>query len=289
MRILMVHGIAQGGRDKEELTRTWIDTLKEGFGKARRPWPANLTFDFPYYGDTLDAFVAQAALPTPADVVTKGPGQNQDFEKFMQSALDQMQASGGISDADVRDQLPPSASQEKGIQNWGWVQALARVIDNRLTPASSFTIELFLREVFLYIARRKVTEAIDALVAEKITAEPTVVIGHSLGSVVAYNVLKAHRARMDLRRFLTVGSPLGLRAISSKLGVVQNVADPAGWFNAYDDADIVALNPLDAKWFPARPKISNYGKVTNRTDNRHGIVGYLNDAEVAAQVAAALV
>jgi hypothetical protein len=284
----MVHGIAQGGRNDDELRRIWIETLQEGFDKARKPWPEGVTFDFPYYGDKLDDYVAQANLPTPATVQAKGPGQNLDFEKFMQSALDQMQAEGGISDAQVRDQLPPGGSQEKGIQNWGWVQAIARVIDNRLTPASNFTIELFLREVFLYIARRPVADAINALVAEKLTAEPTIVIGHSLGSVVAYNVLKAHRSRLDVRRFITVGSPLGLRAISSKLGVASNVADPAGWFNAYDKRDIVALNKLDNSWFPVQPKITNHGKVKNNTDNRHGIIGYLNDARVAAEVAAAM-
>ena len=288
MRILMVHGIAQGGRDENELKQIWIETLQEGFDMANKPWPKVVSVDFPYYGDMLDAFVAQANLPTPASVQAKGPGQNLDFEKFMQSALDQMKVAGRISDDQVRNQLPANGSQEKGIQNWGWVQAIARVIDNRLTPASNFTIELFLREVFLYIARRQVADAINAVVAQRLTAEPTIVIGHSLGSVVAYNVLQAHRSQIDLRRFITVGSPLGLRAISSKLGVASNVADPVGWFNAYDDADIVALNPLDKTWFPVRPKITNHGKVNNNTDNHHGIVGYLNDAMVAAQVAVAL-
>ena len=288
MRILMVHGIAQGGRDAKELEKIWVETLQEGFDAAVQRWPARLDFDFPYYGDTLDGFVAQARLPTPAGVVAKGPGQNLDFEKFMQSALDQLQASGGIPDQDVRELMDPAASQEKGVQNWGWVQAIARVIDNRLTPASNFTIEAFLREVFLYVSRREVADAINAIVEVKLTSEPTIVIGHSLGSVVAYKVIKAHRRAVDLRRFITVGSPLGLRAVSGKLGVVENIASPAAWYNAYDERDIVALNPLDGKWFPVRPKIVNNHQVDNNTDNRHGIIGYLNDRNVAAQVAAAL-
>ena len=55
-----------------------------------------------------------------------------------------------------------------------------------------------------------------------------------------------------------------------------------------DDRDIVALNPLDAEYFPADPSIVNNDRVRNKTDNRHGIVGYLNDREVAAQIAAAV-
>lgn len=288
MRILMVHGIAQGGRKPSELETIWVETLQEGFHLADKRWPATLKIDFPYYGDKLDELVARSKLPKAADVVAKGPGQNLDFEKFMQSALDQIQQTAAITDATVRAQMDPEASQEKGIQNWGWVQAIARVIDNRLTPASNFTIEKFLREVFVYIARPADAKAIDGIVAAKLTTEPTIVVGHSLGSVVAYNVLKSQRGRLDLRGFVTVGSPLGLRAISAKLGVVENVASPAAWYNAYDERDIVALNPLAKPWFPVKPKVVNNNKVRNNTENRHGIIGYLDDKEVAAQVAAAL-
>lgn len=288
MRILMVHGIAQGGRKPSDLETIWVETLQEGFHLAGKPWPATVKIDFPYYGDKLDELVAQSKLPTPADLVAKGPGQNLDFEKFMQSALDQMQQTAAIPDATVRAQMDPAASQEKGIQNWSWVQAIARVIDNRLTLASNFTIEKFLREVFVYIARPADAKAIDAIVAAKLTAEPTLVVGHSLGSVVAYNVLKSQRSSLDLRGFVTVGSPLGLRAISAKLGVVENVASPAAWYNAYDERDIVALNPLAKPWFAVKPKIVNNNKVKNNTENRHGIINYLDDKEVAAQVAAAL-
>jgi hypothetical protein len=287
MRLLLVHGIAQGGRDAAQLQQIWVETLQEGFDAAGVPWPSPLHIDFPYYGDTLDAFVAQAALPTPEGVATKGPGQNLAFEQFMQSALEQLQTTAALSEAEVRAQLAPGTSQEKGLQNWAWVQAIARAIDHRLSGASSLAIQGFLREVYLYTSKREVTDTINALVAAKLTSEPTVVIGHSLGSVVAYNTIKAHRARLDLRRFITVGSPLGLRAISSKLGVVENVAHPAPWYNAYDERDIVAINPLNAKWFPVRPKIANHNGVNNNTNNRHGIVGYLNDANVAAQVAQA--
>lgn len=288
MRILMVHGIAQGGRKPGDLETIWAETLQEGFHLARKPWPVTVKIDFPYYGDALDALVAQSKLPTPADVVAKGRGQNLDFEKFMQSTLEQMQQTASIPDTDVRAQMDPAASQEKGIQNWGWVQAIARVIDNRLTPASNFTIEKFLREVFVYIARPANAKVIDDIVVAKLTAEPTLVIGHSLGSVVAYNVIKRQRRTVDLRGFVTVGSPLGLRAVSVKLGVAENVASPVSWYNAYDERDIVALNPLVKPWFPVDPKIVNNNQVKNNTDNRHGIVGYLGDKQIVAQVAAAL-
>jgi pimeloyl-ACP methyl ester carboxylesterase len=205
----------------------------------------------------------------------------------MQSALGEIQEKSDITDAEVRANMDPTAPQEKGVQNWGWVQAIARAIDNRLTRTSSFTIERFLRDVFLYISRRDVQRRIDEIVEAKLTAEPTIVVGHSLGSVVAYNVVRRNRQSIDLRKFITVGSPLGLRAISSKLGVPENPAGADGWYNAYDERDIVALNPLDNVYFPANPSIVNNNRDRNKTDNRHGIIGYLNDRDVAEQIAAA--
>lgn len=288
MRILMIHGRAQGGLVADDLKSTWVDTLEEGFRAAGKPWPGALEVDFPYYADTLDRLAAQADLPTPADVVAKGPGQNRQYEEFLQSALGEIQEKSTITDAEVQANLPPGVPQEKGVQNWGWVQAIARTIDNRWRGAASFTIEKLLRDVFLYVTHRDVERQIDAIVEGKLTGEPTIVVGHSLGSVVAYKVVMKNRRVLDLCKLITVGSPLGLRAISSKLGVPENPAGEEGWYNAYDERDIVALNPLDDTYFPAEPAIVNFNQVRNETDNRHGIVGYLNDRDVAAQIAAAL-
>ena len=65
---------------------------------------------------------------------------------------------------------------------------------------------------------------------------------------------------------------------------------PAGvgvWFNAMDPDDVVSLYPLEPPHFPVTP-IENYTEVDNQTPNQHGIVGYLNDSEVAKRIHAAL-
>ena len=51
----------------------------------------------------------------------------------------------------------------------------------------------------------------------------------------------------------------------------------------------MALNPLDSDYFPADPEIINYDGVDNQTENRHGIIGYLNDANVARHIAEVLI
>ncbi len=288
MRILMIHGRAQGGKDPDELKATWIDTLKQGFQAAGIPLPDNIEFDFPFYADKLDQYTEQASLPTPDEVVTKGPGQDREFEQFMQSVLDEMKNRAAISDDDVAAEMDDGDVQEKGIQNWGWVQAIARVIDKHLIGASDFTIETFLKDVFLYVNKPAVSRGINKIVEEKLTDEPTIVIGHSLGSVVGYKCIMDNLDKLKLVKYITIGCPLGIKAISSKLGLLQNPGGANGWYNAYDERDVVALNPLNNTYFPTDPAIVNNNGVDNQTDNRHGIIGYLNDAEVAKQIAAAL-
>jgi hypothetical protein len=52
--------------------------------------------------------------------------------------------------------------------------------------------------------------------------------------------------------------------------------------------DVVALYPLDKNNFPIQPAIDNNAAVRNKTDNRHGIAGYLDDPNVAKRIVQAL-
>lgn len=288
MRLLFVHGRGQGGKNAEELKQTWIDTLRLGYKDADIPFPEPLTVDFPYYGDALDERVRLSNLPLPRTIVPKGDGDADPYEEFLRGALKDMQRSARISDDDVAKEAGDIPATEKGIQNWRLTQALTRLLDRRFGDFSSHTIETFLRDVYLYVTNRVVAKQINAIVAEKLTDEPTVVVGHSLGTVVAYKVLLEQGARVKLRRYVTVGSPLGVQTIASRLGVLKYPPADLLWYNAYDPGDIVALNPLAEPYFKTTPTISNYGGVTNDTDNQHGIIGYLNDKTVARSIAEAM-
>jgi hypothetical protein len=86
--------------------------------------------------------------------------------------------------------------------------------------------------------------------------------------------------------YLTLGCPLGIRAIRDNSTATIPLASEE-WYNA-DTRDIVALHPLDRANFPVTPEIENYAAVKNSTGNRHGIVGYLEDPQVAQHLLGAL-
>lgn len=142
--------------------------------------------------------------------------------------------------------------------------------------------------MYVYLTLAPAREAVDAEVRGKLTEQRTVVIAHSSGTVVAYDVLRADRRTLDVPLFVTLGSPLGIRAVRDQLVPIGYPPHVRSWYNAYDTRDLVALFPLDATNFPISPAIENYGGVRNQTNNRHGIDGYLNDKRVAAEILAAL-
>ncbi|MBY5666858.1 hypothetical protein [Rhizobium leguminosarum] len=279
MRLLFVHGRSQGGKNPETLKGVWLEALGKGLHRAGLKLPSHLEVAFPFYGDRLDKFVADFELPADPAVVPKGAPVFDDYAAFRAEVAEEMRKRASISDAEVRAEVGEQLPTEKGAQNWAWVQAIIRLLDRNLVAVSDGTIEVFLRDVFLYSRRKAVQTQIDAIVAKELTDDTTVVVGHSLGSVVAYNVLRSRAAKVPL--FVTVGSPLGIRAIRSSLAPLVNSAGERGWYNAYDPRDVVSLYPLDAGNFNVDPAIENNGKVDNWTENRHGIIGYLDDPHVA--------
>jgi hypothetical protein len=94
---------------------------------------------------------------------------------------------------------------------------------------------------------------------------------------------------------VTVGSPLAVTEIRKTLRALAPCRCPqrvGAWFNALDERDVVALYPLDASNFPldpVNPAIENKRDVRNKTENRHGIAGYLDDAVVARRIHEALI
>ncbi|WP_175407294.1 hypothetical protein [Streptomyces sp. TRM64462] len=122
----------------------------------------------------------------------------------------------------------------------------------------------------------------DALDAAGEYAAPLVVVAHSLGSVIAYEVLAARNPKVDL--FVTLGSPLGVTEVQDCLAAPP--AMPSGtalWLNVSDARDVVALDHT------LRPEYAPPGRITdllvrNAGENHHGITEYLSDPLVREPV-----
>ncbi len=289
--LVFIHGRSQQGKDAAALKAEWIDAWRAGLERAGLAMPlVEAAIRFPYYGDTLAELSSGAAPANAAPVAIRGRPAPEE-QDFARDVLEEIAAGAGITRADL-DAETGGATQRRGLQNWAWVQAVLRLIDRRVPFASAAAIALFTRDVFHYLSTARVTTAIDAGVAPAIDSDgPSVVVAHSLGTVVAYRLLtRAGGERgWDLPLFVTLGSPLGIRRIRESLAPTRHPGCAQRWFNAFDRRDLVALHPLRSPHFAVDPPIDNKDDVENHTDNRHGIGGYLNDPVVARAIHDAVV
>jgi hypothetical protein len=283
LRLVLVHGRGQQGLDPSKLKSDWLETLRRGAQKHGRTLADTLDVAFPYYGDTLDKFAREYNVPLTSDIQTRGSQVDDEFLVFQAEIAEALRQRSGVTDAQVDAEYGANA-KPKGPLNWEWVQAILRALDKHGGGMSQTALELLTRDVFLYTTRAGVRDEIDRIVAGTLTEQPTVVVAHSLGSIVAYSVLRSDRRSLRIPLFLTVGCPLGVRPIRDQFRPLRFPLPVKAWLNAFDTRDVVALYPLDKANFPVTPEVDNYPDVKNSTDNRHGIAGYLDDSQVAKRL-----
>lgn len=287
-QLVFVHGRAQQRKDAASLKRSWIDAWSMGLAKSGLSVPIeDSAIRFPYYGDTLAGLVSGGDVP---DVIVKGPEPTPEERYLLGEVLEEARQRYHITDEQVTAQLEEEIL-EKGAQNWPWVRAIAKALDSYLPGASGATLAAVTYDVFSYLRNSGVRDVIDGGVRSAISSEgETVVVGHSLGTVVAYNLLRREGSASGWKvpLFVTLGSPLAVTAIRKMLQPIQHPPCAQAWFNAMDKRDIVALYPLAAPRFDIDPAVENRTDVHNHTNNRHGIAGYLDDPVVARRIHEAL-
>ena len=287
-RLLFVHGRSQGGRIPKELKAEWLGVLTKTAASIGRSVPATTIVDMPFYGDKLDEFASAAQIPLSDDIQTRGSDPDREFQEFQAQFADELRRKAGVTDEEVQAEYGGSPA-ERGPQNWRWVQAILRALDKKVPGMGPATLEAFTRDVFLYVTKPGVRTAIDRIVSAGFGEDyPTVVVSHSLGTVVTYSILASERRNLRVPLLVTLGSPLAVRAVRDPFRPLSYPTAIQSWYNAFDKRDVVSLYPLDRDNFPVGGTITNNDAVRNQTDNRHGIAGYMNNAEVATKILDAL-
>ena len=286
-RLILVHGRGRQARDSAALMQSeWTAALREGARKLGRALPADLEIVLPYYGDKLDWFITKENTPLVSD--TRVEPEDRKFVIFQAKIAEELRVKAGITDDQVNVEYGSNRMPKVPLNRW-WVQATLRALEKYGAGMTRNTIETFTRDVFLYATRPGVRDEIHRIVSRDLTKAPTVIVGHSFGSIVAYDILCTDGGALQVPLFVTVGSPLGIPAVRTNLVPLRFPSPPLGeWYNAFDTRDCLALYPLDQDNFPVTPAIENYSGVRNPTDDRHGIVGYLDAPNIAKKILDAL-
>lgn len=149
-----------------------------------------------------------------------------------------------------------------------------------------------------YNIRRDVrARVLDGLKQGAALPGPHVLIGHSLGSVIAYDALTGIDEAPPVDALLTVGSPLGISEVRDGLTPPWTAADgwpskrlgEGTWWNVFDGLDPVC-GFLDCKIAPhycraGRTRVADIG-VSNEGYWRHSIASYLGQPVLRSIVSA---
>lgn len=151
-------------------------------------------------------------------------------------------------EAELAVDLEQSFSSQKREQRTG-TSDLVRIVaalEDRFRMGGAI-IRRFLKDVDLYLTDQSTRErTISRLIDElSIDNEPCLVIAHSLGSIVSYDALTSY-SELETAGLITLGSPLGLKAIVNSLGSRSDLRFPpnlAFWTNVFNKEDFVCAQP----------------------------------------------
>jgi hypothetical protein len=283
-RILIIHGIANQFIGEMELRAAWYPALCDGLTRAGyAPLPAPDDCYCPFYGDL---FRPSATLSLGQDAETE------DIESAPAQIAELLEAIWN-SAAEHDPAVPTAAAYGETLFRAPRVAELALNALSRSKYLADYLPWRFLgdlNQVMLYLQERELRRRILKRVCEQIKPNTRVVIGHSLGSVVAYEALCETPAAV--RAFITLGSPLGIRkVIFDKLtpapranGIGHWPGEVKQWSNVAAKGDIVAAQKTLAPLFGT--EVEDIG-IDSGWD-AHSSTRYLNEVTTGRAVGRAL-
>ena len=290
MRMILVHGISQEGKSTQKILDEWLPDLNAVFAaQGAHPLGKLTRIDAAFYGDRL----AQLSSAKVYDQ-TIALGAEETADDFGDFALDAFRAMAlrmGATQAQIEAELRQTVVAQGAGMHKAWLKAIARVVET-VSPRGGVLALRVLGQAHAYIRNQHVHDEVNKLVRPLFeNDEPMVVVSHSLGTIVAYSLLREFARNGRPRNsplFVTLGSPLGIDSV--RKGFPKPRTKPGNvlrWVNGANAEDFVALrSELTRDNFG--PGIENYPDVRHTDPNSHHISGYLSDLRIATAIAEAI-
>jgi hypothetical protein len=277
-RIVCIHGIAQELKGPETLLREWGSALRDGMqiaGVARPARPSDADIEVAFFGD-LFRNASKGLFEPRYQLQDIDPGFEEDLLRSW-----------------ATDAIDPTKAE---VTKAGWAPHSLQWLFMALLElpyfhqVADFLLIGALKQLRSYFSDSEVRMQARSRLASLILPDTELVIAHSLGSVVAYEVLCLSELPAK-PALITLGSPLGLRNLVFDRLDPLPVGDQgwwprnaATWTNIADGHDIVASEKYLCTRFGARVKdiLINNGSLA------HDIAPYFTSAHTGKAVFEAL-
>ena len=287
MRMILVHGISQEGKSTQKILDEWLPCLHTAFATQNaNPLDKLTRIDAAFYGDRLAQL---SSVKVHDQAIALGAEEAaDDFGDFALDALREMALRMGATQAQIDAEAAQTVVAQGAGPHKTWLKAIARVIET-ISPLHGVLALRVLGQAHAYVRNQHVHDEVGKLVRPLFEDdEPAIVVSHSLGTIVAYSLLRefARNGRpRNVPLFVTLGSPLGIDSVRKGFPKPRTKPDNVlRWVNGADPEDFVALrSELTSENFG--PGIENYPDIHNSYENRHAISGYLSDPRIAKAIA----
>jgi len=274
-KVVAVHGIGQQFKGDAIIYREWWPAFLSGLHLAGQDLSDEREFVCPFYGH---------CFRRPGTLSTTDRFQANDVHWEEAAWLDLLWDAAVVAESDV----VPSKADYEGARSLSRTPQLVQRALNAVSRSrfwanvSQGMLIGDLKQVVSYLNDPEVHEKVLKIVVDAITSDTKVVIGHSLGSVVAYEALC--RKPENVVSFISLGSPLGIRNLifdkllpgPDSMGIGAWPGRTEYWTNIADNGDLVAMQKQLAPLFGDRVKDL---LVYNGSDAHHG-ERYLTTMEV---------
>jgi hypothetical protein len=245
--IVGVHGIGQQQSGRHQLQLTWRQAVTDGIERATGSAVLDaVRLDVAFYGDLF--------LPA-------GPNGRKSKGALTNSTIPDELSDDELAEftsmvAEIVDPALLESTRLTSTKSYtaapGPLRVLLRSVDRVFGPGSGPLLHGVFRQVSSYLRDPAIKQAIDARVQAAITPETRIIIGHSLGSVIAFEYARQQRQPVSL---ITLGSPLAFRLVRESLPRsapakwTEGLAAPFTWTNIRDPRDAVACAGDLSTWW----------------------------------------
>ncbi len=283
--IIGIHGRSNKPEAKT-LRNWWKQSMEEGLNKSLEESLGNVDFEMAYYADIY----YKKQIP---DAENKEPyikAKAGELKRYRRGILDRIRGIAGNWLDDPLDWLE---------ENSNLFSSLAKTVTKKL-----------MKDLGKYYndqaSREKIKKSLRDLLEEHKDDE-IILISHSMGTIVAYDVLRELGRSQDhkgirIEHFITMGAPLGLTVVKGnvidadkrKLRTPSCVANT--WVNFSDPEDYVALDSHLADDYEGNSAgvkvrdvlVCNEYKGKDKEPNQHKSYGYLRTPEFSDHLASLL-
>ncbi|MBN1893824.1 hypothetical protein JW906_04990 [bacterium] len=293
--IIGIHGLANKP-PRRLLEKWWKKSIREGLGRigVRR---RRFRFELVYWADILH--------PLPQDPAIRNP----EHPRYL--------ADPYMPDRGIRPLFFKTGIQKKWVDLFGSRMEKLLVTEElrpKLPAVQDLVIRRYFKDLDAYFGNRKVAPVNGrtakqriqerlALMLKKHGKKKIMLIAHSMGSIIAYDVLTDGSGGLHVDRLVTIGSPLGQPAILSKIAALSRKTRKSGnklktpgniresWHNLSDLNDKVAIHfelaehfTENAKHIMPEDRIVRNEYTVRGKKSPHKIYGYLRTPEMAGLI-----